>query len=156
MEKKLLLQTKEDIRQEMIAMFSNTIPTIKNLATYPMIVMNDPKQEKINLHWLWILPTKEVITYGENNQNRFFYYPEYKKPICSANKGIVEHFETQPEIPNTLNKTEDFVATLEVTQKFYKKEGQTYEDLVMEYTPPLTKPAEISSLYHQRIICIEE
>lgn len=156
MEKKLLLQTKEDIRQKMIAMFSNTIPTIRNLPTYPMIVMNEPKQEKINLHWLWILPTKEVITYGENNQNRFVFYPEYKKPIFVANKGIVEHFETQPEFSNSHNKAEDLIATLEVANKSYKKEGQLYQDLVILYTPPLTKPAEISSLFHQKITCVEE
>lgn len=156
MEKKLLLQTKEDIRQKMIAMFSNTIPTIRNLPTYPMIVMNEPKQEKINLHWLWILPTKEVITYGENNQNRFVFYPEYKKPIFVANNGIVEHFETQPEFSNSHIKAEDLIATLEVANKLYKKEGQLYQDLVMLYTPPLTKPAEISSLFHQKITCVEE
>ena len=153
---KLLLQTKEDIRQEMIAMFSNNVPTIKNLPTYPMIVMNEPQKEKTNLHWLWILPTKEVITYGENNQNRFVFYPEYKKPIFVANMGIVEHFETQPEFSNTHNKTEDFIATLEVANKHYKKDGETFQDLVLVYTPPATKPAEISSLYHKKIVCTED
>ena len=68
--KTLSIQTPEDIRRKMIDVFGKAMPLIKTLNSYPMIVIDNPDSSKIsqdlNIHWIWLLPNNEAITYGKD------------------------------------------------------------------------------------------
>lgn len=74
------IQTKELIRDVMIAYFGAMLPELKELKSYPMIscknVIIDKSKEETRFHyfyWVWKISKDEYITYGENYLNRCVY-----------------------------------------------------------------------------------
>ena len=153
---KKLLQTKEDIRRKMMDMFVNSLPTIKNATNFPIIVVGEaksPPSPNYNIHWIWLLQNYQAITYGENGQNRFIFYPEYKKPIHAANFNIKEEFEIIPQSTSDISK--DLTASIEVKHLRYPSKNKEvyYEDAAIVFTPASVEPAEISKLYYRETEC---
>lgn len=127
----------------MIDVFGDAFPIIKQLSSYPMIVMNDSKHKEapINLHWMWFLPNNAAITYGENGKNRFLYYPIVDKQICGANLNITEIIDAIATYEN--NET----IRLSVEKVTYVKKDKTITSTVMIVTFPNTEISEPNRLY---------
>jgi hypothetical protein len=147
------IQTKEDIRRKMIDVFGQAFPSIKNLSNFPMIVMNNWKNDSlktsINLHWMWFLPEGGAITYGESGQNRFLYHPTINHSVCGANLNISENIEGVSIFGS--DKDNSYTFTLEVKKLSYEKDGKKITGTVMVVSMPRSYPlfAEISKLYTQ-------
>ena len=147
------IQTKEDIRRKMIDVFGQAFPSIKNLSNFPMIVMNNWKNDNsktsTNLHWMWFLPEGNAITYGENGQNRFLYYPSVDQPVCVANLDISEEIEAVSKFGN--DEDGDYRITLEVKKLIYEKDGKKITGTVLDVHLPRSfyLVAEVSKLYTQ-------
>ena len=159
-----LLQTKEDIRRKMIDIFISSLPQVKNQPNFPVIAVKE-NEEQLNIFWIWLLPNSQAITYGENNQNRFIFHPNYKEPVVAANFNVSSTFEIIPftrlnpengTFENLKPSKTDLLATLEVKHlkyKFPQNSDNFIEDAAIIFTPSNAKPAEKSSLFCKETEC---
>lgn len=150
---KKLLQTKEAIKNLMIEKFQSILPEIKHLANYPIIATNIKENPSPpSLYWLWLLPSKSVITYGEDGKNLFVLYPEYKQPIIAANNGMCCTIEILTNHANNSPKSIP-VTILTVEHLIYSHECYNEEDSVIIVSPSTDDQTNIYNLFYQEIEC---
>ena len=154
---KQLLQTKEDIRSIMIEAFSPTLPELKKLSSsYPIIAIAKDKDalldDNYTLFWIWMLPNNQAITYGENNENRFIFYPVYPSPIKLANIGNEAYFKSSAEL-NSAN--EDDYTHLCVKKITFMQDDMNFTDKVIVVLPSPKKQKDIYKLYAKKYQCFD-
>ena len=154
--KTLSIQTPEDIRRKMIDVFGKAMPSIKTLNSYPLIVIDNPDSSKIsqdlNIHWIWLLPNNEAITYGNNGKNRFVFHPKMKDDVYAAtNLNISDGIEITPMYGSTAPDL--LLAILSVKKVRYQKDNVTFEETVVVVEKAKAEAAEISQLYTKNYDC---
>ena len=152
--KTLSIQTPEDIRQRMIEAFGRAIPTIQGLNSYPMIVVENQGSRvgtDLNIHWIWLLPNNEAITYGDQGKNQFIYIPKMATPVYAANINMSDGIEIVPLYGNA--PPDELISILSVKKVRYKVDNINFDEIVVVVQKAKAPPAEVSQLYTKNYDC---
>lgn len=133
------IQTKELIRDIMIAYFGAMFPELKELKSYPMItckntVLDLSKKETglHNFYWVWKISKDEYITYGEDYLNRCLY-------VHAPNGYIIKTLPRDTYDIFERNDGQEYQEVLDIPSRFevyqltltYKYKKQSIRDRVL-------------------------
>jgi len=138
MKKRLL--TKSDVKNQMVKLFSSTLPELKNIGSFPIIAceygesLTGLKVAK-KPYWIWILPNGSAIVY-KIFANSYTYIPKLSTNVTVALDGtLIDNEDYDIEIKkltyrNDTQKITDVVVVIEETPQTPSYLGKPYEVVV--------------------------